>query len=99
MTLAVVEVHVNTSFVLYNLAERGRGRPDRNGAGRVVADEVGMERVGGTVAEEGFVFVGEALALDFVNTEVVVRGKPKDLLTIPPPTWPGGGPPAIATRR
>lgn len=31
-----------------------------------------------------FVFVGEVLALDFANTEVVVRGKPGDLLSDPP---------------
>jgi len=30
-----------------------------------------------------FFFVGEALALDLVNTEVVVRGKPRDLLDGP----------------
>jgi predicted RNA-binding Zn ribbon-like protein len=30
-----------------------------------------------------FVFVGDALALDLVNTEVVIRGKPIDLLAAP----------------
>jgi predicted RNA-binding Zn ribbon-like protein len=30
-----------------------------------------------------FVFVGDALALDLVNTEVVVRGKPIDLISAP----------------
>jgi predicted RNA-binding Zn ribbon-like protein len=34
--------------------------------------------------DEGpFVFVGGALALDLVNTDVVIRGKPKDLLDTP----------------
>jgi predicted RNA-binding Zn ribbon-like protein len=33
--------------------------------------------------EDTFVFVGEVLALDLVNTEVVVRGKPRDLLAAP----------------
>src|SRR6187399_2934541 len=33
--------------------------------------------------EDTFVFVGEVLALDLVNTEVVVRGKPRDLLATP----------------
>jgi predicted RNA-binding Zn ribbon-like protein len=31
-----------------------------------------------------FLFVGEVLALDLVNTEVVVRRRPRDLLTAPP---------------
>lgn len=39
------------------------------------------ERVEGTAG--GFLFVGEALALDLVNTEVVVRGKRTDLLDAP----------------
>ena len=30
-----------------------------------------------------FLFVGDALALDFVNTEIVVRGQPRDLLAAP----------------
>ena len=30
-----------------------------------------------------FVFVGDSLALDLVNTEVIVRGSPKDLLGAP----------------
>src|SRR5262245_56582482 len=33
--------------------------------------------------EDTFVFVGEVLALDLVNTEVVVRGKGRDLLATP----------------
>ncbi|HEU5098823.1 MAG TPA: ABATE domain-containing protein [Roseiflexaceae bacterium] len=33
--------------------------------------------------EGAFLFIGEALALDLVNTEVVVRGKPRDLLATP----------------
>jgi predicted RNA-binding Zn ribbon-like protein len=33
--------------------------------------------------EDTFVFVGEVLALDLVNTEVLVRGKPHDLLATP----------------
>lgn len=33
--------------------------------------------------EDTFPFVGGALALDLVNTEVVVRGKPRDLLAAP----------------
>jgi predicted RNA-binding Zn ribbon-like protein len=34
-------------------------------------------------SDDPFVFVGEALALDLVNTEVVVRGKRRDLLDTP----------------
>jgi predicted RNA-binding Zn ribbon-like protein len=34
-------------------------------------------------ARSPFVFVGEALALDLVNTEVVARRKPMDLLAVP----------------
>jgi predicted RNA-binding Zn ribbon-like protein len=30
-----------------------------------------------------FLFVGESLALDFVNTAIVVRGRPRDLLAAP----------------
>jgi predicted RNA-binding Zn ribbon-like protein len=30
-----------------------------------------------------FLFVGGVLAIDFVNTEVIVRGKPRDLLAAP----------------
>jgi predicted RNA-binding Zn ribbon-like protein len=33
--------------------------------------------------EETFLFIGDVLALDLVNTEVVVRGKGRDLLTTP----------------
>ena len=33
--------------------------------------------------EETFLFLGDVLALDLVNTEVVVRGKPRDLLATP----------------
>ena len=33
--------------------------------------------------EDTFVFIGEVLALDLVNTEVVVRGKGRDLLATP----------------
>jgi predicted RNA-binding Zn ribbon-like protein len=33
--------------------------------------------------EETFLFIGDVLALDLVNTEVVVRGKPRDLLATP----------------
>jgi predicted RNA-binding Zn ribbon-like protein len=45
---------------------------------------VEMDRTGPEGAEAGgFVFVGEALALDLVNTEVVVRGKAGDLLATP----------------
>jgi predicted RNA-binding Zn ribbon-like protein len=36
-----------------------------------------------STAPSPFVFVGEALALDLVNTEVVVRRKPLDLLAAP----------------
>ncbi len=34
-------------------------------------------------SESPFVFVGEVMALDLVNTEVAVRGKPADLLQTP----------------
>ncbi len=34
-------------------------------------------------ADDGFVFRGETIAIDLVNTEVVVRGKPIDLLATP----------------
>jgi predicted RNA-binding Zn ribbon-like protein len=45
--------------------------------------------VAGEGPETGFPFVGEALALDLVNTEAVVRGKPIDLLDAPNalPAW------------
>jgi predicted RNA-binding Zn ribbon-like protein len=33
--------------------------------------------------EDTFLFIGDVLALDLVNTEVVVRGKPRDLLVTP----------------
>jgi predicted RNA-binding Zn ribbon-like protein len=33
--------------------------------------------------ESHFLFIGDALALDLVNTEQVVRGKPRDLLATP----------------
>jgi predicted RNA-binding Zn ribbon-like protein len=33
--------------------------------------------------EDTFLFLGDVLALDLVNTEVVVRGKPRDLLATP----------------
>jgi predicted RNA-binding Zn ribbon-like protein len=33
--------------------------------------------------EDTFLFIGDVLALDLVNTEVVVRGKPRDLLATP----------------
>src|SRR5689334_15099867 len=33
--------------------------------------------------KETFLFIGDVLALDLVNTEVVVRGKPRDLLATP----------------
>lgn len=35
------------------------------------------------VPDDGFFFVGHALALDLVNTEIVVRGRARDLLTTP----------------
>jgi predicted RNA-binding Zn ribbon-like protein len=41
-------------------------------------DQSNVERAGDTTE---FVFVGSALALDFVNTEVIIRGKRRDLLT------------------
>lgn len=34
-------------------------------------------------ATSGFPFVGESLALDLVNTQIVVRGRPRDLLAAP----------------
>jgi predicted RNA-binding Zn ribbon-like protein len=34
-------------------------------------------------ATSEFLFVGDALALDFVNTAIVVRGQPRDLLAAP----------------
>lgn len=39
------------------------------------------------VSDEGFVFVGQALALDLVNTEVVIRGRPRDLLEREDDVW------------
>lgn len=43
-----------------------------------------MTAIGDGVVDDGrFTFVGEALPLDLVNTEQVVRGKPVDLLTAP----------------
>src|SRR5262245_64916883 len=33
--------------------------------------------------EDAFLFIGDVLALDLVNTEVMVRGKPRDLLATP----------------
>jgi predicted RNA-binding Zn ribbon-like protein len=41
------------------------------------------ETTPGSGEEATFFFVGGALALDFVNTEVVIRGKPRDLLDAP----------------
>ena len=45
-------------------------------AGRAAPDLSGS-------GEETFLFLGDVLALDLVNTEVVVRGKPRDLLATP----------------
>ena len=41
------------------------------------------DRPAGGPADSGFVFGGGALALDLVNTEVVIRGRPRDLMAIP----------------
>lgn len=49
---------------------------------RVEQDQLGREDE--TRSDEGaFLFVGEILALDLVNTEIVVRGKRRDLLATP----------------
>jgi predicted RNA-binding Zn ribbon-like protein len=56
----------------------GQTRPERGGAeNAVVAERQAHE------PRRLFPFVGESLALDLVNTEVVIRGKRRDLLQAP----------------
>jgi predicted RNA-binding Zn ribbon-like protein len=71
--------------------DHGRG----GAVARFAADENGATPTARLVAQERdetaevFFFVGEALALDLVNTEIATRGKPVDLLDPPNalPAW------------
>jgi predicted RNA-binding Zn ribbon-like protein len=59
----------------------GRRRGDNGGKTTVGADtQHDDEATPRDAPDDGFFFVGQALALDLVNTEVVVRGRPRDLL-------------------
>ena len=50
-------------------------------SGMAGTDQEGVEH--GDTLVDGFHFVGDALALDLVNTEVMARGQRRDLLAAP----------------
>jgi predicted RNA-binding Zn ribbon-like protein len=45
--------------------------------------EASRDRDEAETRADGFLFVGEALALDLVNTDIAVRGRPRELLAVP----------------
>src|SRR5947209_8197216 len=59
----------------------GGMRPDERESTTMAKRDGGRQPV--RQSDEPFMFVGEALALDLVNTEVVARGQRRDLLATP----------------
>ncbi len=70
--------------LLHAMVESGRSRCPYLESHVVDMDEQGAEMPvrGSDALARPFFFVGESLALDLVNTEVVIRGKPRDLLDL-----------------
>jgi predicted RNA-binding Zn ribbon-like protein len=85
-TIQVKHSHVNTYFEWYILPKRST--PDGWDVGGTWWEAAMTEPMTDSTSGEhdpsaGFLFVGESLALDFVNTAIVVRGQPRDLLAAP----------------
>jgi len=80
-TLSRLNILVNRQIVWDNMSETIG--PFRAKDTTMHTDESGAAIDLSASGEEAFPFFGDVLALDLVNTEVILRGKPRDLLATP----------------